>query len=434
MYSSIMRGSTFSMFYKSTQLKRASSGLIKNFMNFKFTTSNKKIVSFKNSFNKIQYRNFSEAETESKKTVYLNQQEAYMMNEHDRMITQLTSNVVPMNALPKFMRELLEYCFMLSKYKDYVRGWTYVSKFFAENLKNFTNEDLEHYASIFCLTAYAGHNDTFWSEVGQEILNRTLHKDAVLNYITLFSVNPVMSTEYITQLVRKLENFQLKNYSDFIILAGDLGLLNFPKNDPIWETILANVENQEVQAKDFSPAYLLKAANSLKENVQRDSPFYENVRVYFLNNFKTIQAELLPSVCLDFVKLVPPSAQDLVQLISQSLPALANASEYAKLEFYKLILQWCQEHSSLRTELENNKQILGQNFVVPTTQLLTDFANYQSQLKTLKDPEQVEALHESFWVKYAPTLGFNTAFAQSASQHGIYNFEALSTINENLKI
>jgi hypothetical protein len=434
MYSSIVKGSTFSTLYKNIRLKKATTGLIKNIMNFKFSTCNKKIFSLKNSFIKTQSRKFSEAETESKKTIYLNQQEAHMMNEHDRMITQLTSNVVPMTALPKFMKELLEYCFLLSKYKDYVVGWTYISKFFAENLKNFTNEDLEHYTNIFCLTGYQGHNDTFWSDVGQEILNRTLSKDGVLNYINLFAVNQVMSNEYLTQLVRKLENFQLNNYSDFILLAGDLGQMNFPKNDTIWETILANIESKDIQIKDFSPPYLIKAAISLKQNVQRDSPFYENVRNYFLSNFKSIQAEYIPSVCQDFVKLNPPSVSDLVQLISQSFPSVSSASDYAKFEFYKLILQWCQENSSLRTELENSKNIIGQNFVVPTMQLLKDFADYQSQLKTLKHLEEIEALHESFWVKYATPLGFNTAFAQSVAHHGIYNYDALRTINENLKI
>lgn len=434
MYSSIMRGSTFSMLYKNTQLKKAPNSLIKNLMNFKFSNFNKKIFSLKNSFIKTQYRKFSEAETESRKTLYLNEQEAYQMNEHDRMITQLTSNVVPMTSLPKFMKELLEYCFLLSKYKDYVSGWTYVSKFFAENLKNFTNEDLEHYANLFCLTGYSGHNETFWSEVGQEILNRTLSKDGVLNYINMFSVNNVMSKEFLTQLVRKLENFELKNYTEFILLAGDLGLMNYPNTDPIWESILANVENQEVHIKDFSPACLIKAAVSLKVNVQRDSIFYENVRVYFLSNFKSIQPEYIPYVCQDFVKLYPPSVSDLVQLISQSFPAVTNASEYAKFEFYKLIFQWCRENPNLRNELDNNKNIIGQNFVVPSTQLLTDFANYQSQLEVLKDLEQVEALHESFWLKYATPLGFNTSFAQNVAHHGINNYEALRTISENLKI
>jgi hypothetical protein len=380
-------------------------------------------------------RSFSESESEeNKKTLYLNQQEAYMMNEHDRMIVQLTSSVVPMTALPKFMRELLEICFMLSKYKDYVKGWDLVAKFLVQNLKNFTNEDLEFYVGVFCLTRYEGSSADFWSVVGQEILTRSLGKQSVMNLINFFVIAECMEVEFITKMVRKLETFELKDYNDFILLAGDLGHVNYPAEDPIWETILSNVENYEVQAKDIPATYLLRAANALKARVQRDSPFYEKVRVYFLNNFKSIQAEYIPVLCKEFVKLTPPRAEDFVQIVLQSLPALSNATQYAKFEFYKIILEWCSQNPNLRADLLNNKQNLGQSFVVPSAELVAEFNKYQSDLSNLKDGLQIEALHENFWLKHAQSVGFNTAFAQSAAVDGIFNYEALSSIEKNLKI
>jgi hypothetical protein len=437
MYSSLMKGSTL---FKSSGLI-SNRFLLKKFLRFSFSTKSQSFItklSFKNTIKNIHNshnfytlgrRNFS-SEGANETTLYLSEHEAYLLNEHDRMVVQLTNNVVGSPSLPKFMKELVEICYLLSKYKEYIKGWNYVTKFFSDNLKNFSNDELLFYVGIFSLTnIYAGKIE-FWQPIGDEILNRSLNKESTLKLINYFSLCGYNNKDFWTAILRKANSFDLKEYKELIQLAGDLNTVTFVENDPIYENILSKLENQEIKILSDLPAtYILRAANLLKERTNRNSVLYENVKDFFLKNFRSIQSEFIGIFCEEFVKLSPPNTTDLVNLITQAIPHLSNASKYAKYEFYHVIMRWCVKYPDLISALNTQKLA---NFNVPTQQMVSEFDKLQNDI-ILSDFSKGKSLANSFWVKHSQAIGLDSAFAELNTTHGGYQIHAMEEAKKGLK-
>ena len=385
-------------------------------------------VKTNNLFKALQKKSFSE-----EKTFHLDQSEAYLWNEHDRMVVQLNSNVVPMTALPKFMKELLEICIVLNKYRDYVKGWDYAAKFFHENLKNFTNEDLYFYISAMALNNYPATISNFYSDIGKEVLSRTLDKNIVLDLMSSFLLSHSNDQEFWIGIVRKVEGYTNLQYEDNIRLAALLGETQISASDPIWETILSKVENSNVVKGDIPLTYYLRAAYALKQRVQRDSPFYSNVIIFVEKNIKSVPADFVASFLNLWTKFKGTIPSDVVEILGQTFPLLKNATDYGKFEFYKLVFDLCLENPNLRNTLESSKAKIGENFFVPSSSFITDYGNYVSQATTYKS-DALKKAHERFWSTHAQKIGLKESQAIAYSTIGFTNFDTMTDLSKNIKL
>src|SRR5690242_12091713 len=87
----------------------------------KYTNINNKNLN--NQITKKICKNFTSENVKGNEIkVYLSDTEAYYINEHDRSILLLDSNSVSKSSLAKFMKELLDHCYYLSKYYSNMKG------------------------------------------------------------------------------------------------------------------------------------------------------------------------------------------------------------------------------------------------------------------------------------------------------------------------
>jgi hypothetical protein len=396
------------------------------FLNMKFLPFSSQVT------NKLAYSKSNKKFSGTRQKIYLNQQEAYILNEHDRMCVQLSSNSVPMTNLPKFMRELTEYCYLLSKYKEYIKGWNYIFTFYSQNLSNFSIEDLEFYVEIFSVTNY--YEEKLWMNTLEEILKRPLDKQRVLSFLLKLSLTNFRYDEIFSRFARKVEEFEL-NYEDSLALSYCFGILYENKNDPIWERLLSNLENSEIIInKKSTLSALLNSVIIFKRQVNRDSPFYGKVIDYFNNNFDSIHPEDVVYSTMYFTEITSPNSEEIVRLIVRSLEKMTSASEFAKFFFYKNVLNWCVKDVSIITALNSAKNLLPSDFIIPTTNLIKDYDQFDSKMKELGPilSEERHSLNQNFWISNADKIGFNSASAQHYYLNGVADYESVKQVRESL--
>lgn len=413
-----------------SMMRRIVTSRFKSPFNFKTPTSFSSSLRSKFGLSSIKF--FSESTAEGPK-LFLTQQEAYILNEHDRMLIQLNSNSVPLTVMPKFMKELAQYCYSLSKYKQYIKGWQYVAKFFSENLKNFTNEELFTYLFIFAYTKYLGENyPRFWDEVCEEVLSRTLNKEDYLDFLKALNLVEYKNQDVVSKLVSKLDSYTM-DYTDNLRLGVYLESLYDNKSDPIWEKILSAVENKDIVLEKLPTAFIFNFVNVMKTHVSRDSPLYAKVDQFYHQNFNSLHPEDALAVNIAYVSLNKFSTEELADIIVQTVRKIVNATEYSRFYYYTTILHWCVNHPKLIDALLAHKDSFPGNFVIPTKSLVNDFADLVNQISSQGIAQNAEghSLIQKFSEKYAEQIGYKVSFAQQAFADGFFNIEAITKLKES---
>jgi hypothetical protein len=283
---------------------------------------------------------------------------------------------------------------------------------------------MEFYIINLTMTQYRGDDVSLWTDLGGEILSRTLTKEYLLNIANLFSICDTMDGKFWNGLVRKIEEAGLRDYKDCIILSHALGKVKYTADDPVWSSILTIVENEKVNVKDLPSTFVLSASNEIKSRVNRDSPFFTNVREYYINNLSVVNPDHAYIFLKEFVKFDTQKNSDLLELVKLTLPIVKGATKYALFEYYKVILEWCLQYSGFRNELEKHK-VSFESLNVPSAAFVSQYEEYTRRVSNLTDLNEVESVHEKFWVDHANSLGFTPAFASTYSTQGIFNYESL---------
>jgi hypothetical protein len=380
---------------------------------------------FTNSF--IPKRSFSETVK-----VNLNQREAYLWNEHDRMIVQLDNNVVPLTSMPKFMKDLMEICRLLNKYITYISGWDYVAKFFHQNLKNFNNEDFYNYVLIFAYNNFNLESQNIWPEIEKELLSRTLDKQTVINLMSNLIHCEHISQDFWPAVLRKVEAYNNLNYENYITLANILDATRIESNDPIWETILSQVENSPIPNKiDFPITYFPRAFLALKKNTQRDSPFYSNIVNYLDQNIDKVPSDFLAIFLELYQKIKNFDTSDLAKLIAQTFSLSQRGSMYGKFKFYEFVFESCVKNSGLRNALEGLR--LPEDFVLPSNSFIGEYGKYLNDLEISK-PDCQEKIVENFWSTHSQNLGVKVSQAVNYTLFDLFENNTIKETHESLKL
>jgi hypothetical protein len=385
-------------------------------------------ICFLNSFLKLQpKRHFSE-------TVKLNldQRESYLWNEHDRMIVQLDNNVVPLTSLPKFMKELIEICNSLNRYIDYIKGWDYAAKFFHQNLKNFNNEDFSFYVIVLAYNNFNLESQNIWPEIETELLSRTLDKQTVINLMSNLVHCEFVSQDFWPTALRKVEAYNNLIYEDYITLANILDATGLTINDPIWETILSQVENSAVPNKiNFPITYLPRAVLALQKNTKRDSSFYAVIINYLDQNINNVPSAFLGIFLELYQKIKKFNNSELATLILQTFPLAQKDKSYGKFVFYEFVFKSCVLNSGLRNTLESLK--LPEGFVLPSASFIGEYGKYLNELEVSK-PEAHEKIVENFWAIHSQNIGVRVSQAITYSLYGLFESNTISEAKEYMNL
>lgn len=362
------------------------------------------------------------------RTFYFTEQEAYSMNEHDRMILQLDSSSVPLTTLPKFMKELTEYCFMLSKYKEYTKGWKYVGNFFYSNLSNFTNEDFKFYTKIFAYTLFTGGKEDFWGKISEEFTRRNWDKSSFLELLNCFNLAQVKSHAIWKNVSEKLNNYSLDTFQENVLVAAILGNVEYTAEDPIWEQLLVKLENEDVKEGKFDLALVIKAANSIKERLpERKTVFYEKIKQHVDDNFNTFSPDALYSIFGEYLRLFNLNGEEISKYVILIVDKIGAANDYMRFGFIHQLLLLCKRYPVIITTLNENRHILPNNFVVPTQEIVDSYNNVVSEAMFSINEKRVESYNQ-FWERYSETFGFNVDFAKDMLINGFANRDAMSEI------
>ena len=394
------------------------------------------LKTFNNSsnFNKFSYtsafKNFSESQQSNERTFYFTEQEAYSMNEHDSMIVQLDSGSVPLTTLPKFMKELAEYCFLLSKYKEYLKGWNYVSNFFYSNLTNFTNEDFKFYTAILSYTLYNGNQEDFWEKISTEFTRRTWDKSTFLELINCFNIVKVTGHSFWKTVVDKLQNYSLDNFREYVLITAILGTVEYTAEDPIWATLLSKLENEEIKEETFDLAMVMRAAVSIKERLpERKTGFYDKIKRHFEDNFNSFSPDALYSILNEYIKLFEPNGEEVSKYVILISDKIGAANDSMRFGFIHQLLILCNTYSEIIPTLNQNKHILPNTFAIPTQEMVRDYAKALNEaIYNPINTEKGDETYYKFWEKYAEILGLNVDFAKEMLINGAANYEAISEI------
>jgi hypothetical protein len=377
---------------------------------------------------KPTFKTFSESQQSNERTFYFTEQEAYSMNEHDRMILQLDSGSVPLTTLPKFMKELGEYCFLLSKYKEYTKGWKYVSNFFYSNLTNFTNEDFIFYTAILSYTLYRGNQEDFWEKIAEEFSRRTWDKKSFLELVNCFNISGVKGHSFWKTVVDKLNNYSLDTFTENILIAAILGNVEYTAEDPIWATLLSRLENEEIKEETFDLAMVMRAAVSIKERLpERKTGIYDKIKRHFEDNFSNFPPDALYSIFNEYIKLFEPNGEEVSKYVILIADKIGAANDYMRFGFIHQLLILCNKYREIIPTLNQNKHILPNSFAIPTDEMVGDYA--QALNATIYNPNNLQKGAETyykFWEKYAEIIGLNVDFAKDMLINGPANYEAFT--------
>jgi hypothetical protein len=376
-------------------------------------------------------KQFSESEQfqsqKQERTFYFTEQEAYSMNEHDRMILQLDSSSVPLTTLPKFMKELAEYCFFLSKYKEYTKGWKYIGNFFYSNLSNFTNEDFKFYVLIFGYTFYRGGNEDFWEKISNEFLRRNFDKVTFLELLNSFNLAELKSHSFWKSAVEKLGNYSFDTFQENIEIAAILGNVEYTADDPIWEQLLVRLENEEVKEGTFDLAMVVKAANSFKEKLpERKTQFYEKIRRHVEDNFSTFSPDALYSIFGEYLRLFDLNGDEVSKYVILIVDKIGAANDYMRFGFIHQLLLLCKRFPEIIPTLNQNRHILPNNFTIPTEEIVNNYSEVINE--TLFSNAKGEESYNKFWERYSESFGFNVDFAKDMLVTGAAHYEAFKEI------
>ncbi len=365
--------------------------------------------------------------------VTLNETEAYALNEHDKIIVQIDNNTIPLTSLPKTMKDLMGYSYTLSQYKEHINGWGYIIQFFEQNIKNFTNEDLDFYSDIFAKVNLVGEGN-FWDIIVNEYSSRSLDKKRLLDLLKNLSFVNYKNQEMLSNLINQSLEQNL-NYVDYLSLAASIGEIYMGNNDSsVWETIISNLEGREMKTDDLAgqlpPTVFLSAALMLKD--KRESDITTHAVNFYNSNFNLISSEYQGAATSMYMNLI--NNQELMssggRLIAQTLNSIAGASEIAKFTFYVQVLRLIGNNTGLLAQLNNES--LPSFFVVPSAEYARDFVEFENRLATMGNmkSDSVVEMNNSFWIRHSEKVGFNIAFAQSAYLDGYSNVNALNNLGD----
>jgi len=376
-------------------------------------------------------KSFSESQR-SERTFYFTEQEAYSMNEHDRMILQLDSSSVPLTTLPKFMKELAEYCYLLSKYKEYTKGWKYVSNFFYSNLSNFTNEDFKFYVKVLAYTLFLGSKEDFWSKISEEFLKRNWDKQSLLELMNCFNLVQIKSHSLWKPVVDRLKtsSFSYDAFEDNTMVAAILGNVDYTAADSIWEMLLSKLENQEIKEETFDLSMVIKAASSIKLRLpERKTAFYDKVRRHIEDNFNNFQPNALYSIFTEYLKLFELNSEEVSKYVIQIVDKIGAANDYMRFGFCHQLLTLCKKYPDIIATLKENKHALPNNFYIPTEEMVNQYyAVIEESILNGRNLSKANESYNQFWEKYCDSLGFNLDFAKDMFINGAANYTAIQEI------
>jgi hypothetical protein len=409
--------------------------LYRNFFTInRAVTSNSPVTKSITKFSLIS-KKFSESADQSsqrsERTFYFTEQEAYSMNEHDRMILQLDSSSVPLTTLPKFMKELAEYCYVLSKYKEYTKGWKYLGNFFYSNLSNFTNEDFKFYSQIFAYTLFKGTKEDFWEKISEEFSRRNWDKESFLDLINCFNLSQVKSHAFWKSIVEKSRNYTIDTFQENCMIAAILGNVQYTADDAIWEQLLSKLELEEIKEGTFDLAVVINAANSIKEKLpERKTELYEKIRKHVEENFNTFSPDALYSIFGEYLKLFDLNGEEVSRYVIQIADKIGLANDYIRFGFIHQLLLLCKRFPEIIPTLTQNRHILPNNFVVPTEEMVHNYSDAISQTM-MSDIDKGAVSFNQFWEKYSESFGINVDFAKDMFVTGVANYNAISEIFTN---
>lgn len=410
--------------------------------------------------------------------ILLTEDEALLMNEHDRICILLTNNSIAKENITNFMNELMTICIKLKRLSNYMQGWDILKKFVSQNLINFNDTDFLKY--IQALGNIISPNDNiFWKNVANNMLNRNLKSEDIVKVLliickydqdkyfyeriadkvkdyklfceakdrnsqiddneeTLNLSNSlvllyVLSQNLINEKYYKEENNSLKNFVDDVIIKKTIALLvteNFIDNSNkkdlvILLKICGNIFNYKVFRESISTKPLDDFIQQivLYVNKIKGDPKNQNLIVMLFVMLKNIEYLYEKNHKL---------FENLVLAISENYRVTNDLLKYA---FYLELLDLFSSNQNMN-KLLTEKSVKSANsvnefyfikqLVIPNEEFLEQYIKINKQLKGETSIQNIIKIKQDFFKKYYREIGITKDKVQEFAEN---NYAVVNCLN-----
>ena len=356
------------------------------------------------------------------KQVYLSQNEALLMNEHDRIMIQIENNAIPESNMKTVIQELTNYCASLSQYKDYMRGWTFIANHFSKNVEKYSNEEFIRNLMILNNACYVPENILILNKIYENLLIRQLPKNDFLNAINGASTINFKDSQFWRGVVTKLENYDL----DIIESANIINSLSnsgISKDDEIFINLSENIKKANLPTcKEHELISIFFAVAYLPQN----NKLKEKALEFINNNYNSFNFHALPVIVMAAENIGLDEAE-LSKLILEVAKNYKHLNQVTRFDFYRKLLLWSNKYTNLLDSLKSKNLLYSMPLPDPeAVKAFNELSNIPNDKKTLK-----RQLINEFYDKYAESMGFNPEYAKDFN---CLNSDVLKEMRSNILV
>ncbi|NCQ42736.1 MAG: hypothetical protein GW795_12880 [Cyanobacteria bacterium] len=398
-----------------------------------YSNGNSKNKTTPNKNNEILY----ELKTKTEKT--LSSEELYLLIQHDKKLDLLINNIVPTIEKNKFMYELLMICSNLSRHKNEIKGWEYLTKYFSDNIQVLSDDDFFDYMETFSIIRYDLKEET-WLVAFNNFISRKWKKEQFLKLVDFFSClqKESQQNKFLDDVIDKINNEDIEvTTNEYLIILINIALNIKTMPEKYWieiknfETIDFSTCNDSTIISLVNLSYKIKLSeftDGKGENI------YNAFREFFTNNIYDFSIFTLPYLFELYVFMNDITFDDIAKICILLGTSYKIFPTCIKVNFICALVEACYIHPTLKKTLIINKSLMPL-LHIPSDEVIELYKKERAELDKLSNLNKKELILEKkkIVLGFIDKLGFNKYYIQNYDKHSSFAHNELSKFSKKYK-